>query len=49
MLVGCTAFRFGSGPIAACKFLARLYHDAPVLPVSAGCQADDIRRWLNAK
>jgi hypothetical protein len=29
------------------KFLARLYHGAPVLPASAACQADDIRRWLD--
>jgi hypothetical protein len=32
------------------KFLARLYHGAPALPVSVGletgCQVDDIRRWL---
>jgi hypothetical protein len=31
------------------KFLTRLYRGTPVLPVSAGCQADDIRRWLNER
>jgi hypothetical protein len=29
------------------KFLARLYRGAPILPVSAGCQGDAIRRWLD--
>ena len=35
------------------RFLARLYHGAPALPLSAGLemdsQGDDIRRWLNAR
>jgi hypothetical protein len=35
------------------RFLARLYRDAPVLPVRAGLevrdQADDIRRWLDVQ
>ncbi|MGH8167018.1 MAG: hypothetical protein ACREQ1_07250, partial [Woeseiaceae bacterium] len=35
------------------RFLARLYHGAPVLPLSAGSapasRKDDIRRWLNTR